>query len=538
MGRFATFVISGTHGRLRRWLVWLTVFLLLLGGAGWIAAEQVSQTMRAEIGRSLATYGTLRSNIVAIFDAMDERLTAAPCSEAFLGQMRRIAFLPYGISELLYMPEGSVVCAGNEGWLDAPMELGLPDVAASDQFGIALWLERPLAPLGLEDLTGTIARRGEYGLVAPPQFIPSGDRPGGFEEELVYRIGPDLWRHRAGTAGLHEAALMAPQPAVLGLFQGVLHQYACDGAGEHCVAARAPLLPLAMQRLAAIALVLAVLAVLAAWLAQQICGVVERHWSFEARFLRRFDKGALLCVYQPLLNLRSDRITGCEVLARWRDVDGSIVLPDRFLPIVEKHGLTERFTAMVAARAHKDLARNLPGDRRFQVNFNIFPRDLDAARLVPVFAPLLAPGLPFDVVVELVETAEVEPETAQVEIEKLRKAGIGVYIDDFGAGYSSMHNLAVLPIDGVKLDRSFAMAPEHSVMARMLDHAVELVHASGRPLVVEGVETRQRLDVLKAGGRVDFVQGYGISRPLTIEAFSAFLAEHEFGPHPSSRRAA
>ncbi|MBE7734574.1 EAL domain-containing protein [Devosia faecipullorum] len=538
MGRFATFLISGTHGRLRRSLVWLAVFMVLLGGAGWIAAEQVSQSMRAEIGRSLATYGTLRNNIVAIFDAMDEGLTAAPCSEAFLGEMRRIAFLPHGISELLYMPEGSVVCAGNEGWLETPMDLGPPDIAASDQFGIALWLGRSLAPLGLDNLTGTIARRGDYGLVAPPQFIPSGDKPAGFEEELVYRVGPDLWRHRAGTEGLHEAALVAPQQAVLGLFQGVIHQYACDSAEEHCVAARAPLLPIAMQRLAAIALVLAVLAVLAAWLAQQICGVIERHWSFEARFLRRFDKDALVCVYQPLLNLRSGRITGCEVLARWRDVDGSIVLPDRFLPIVEQHGLTERFTAMVAARTHKDLARNLPGDLRFQVNFNIFPRDLDAARLVAIFAPLLAPGLPFEVVVELVETAEVEPATAQIEIEKLRKAGIGVYIDDFGAGYSSMHNLAVLPIDGVKLDRSFAMAPEHSVMARMLDHAIELVHASGHPLVVEGVETQQRLDALKAGGRVDFAQGYGISRPLTIEAFAAFLAEYEFGPHPTSRRAA
>jgi EAL domain-containing protein (putative c-di-GMP-specific phosphodiesterase class I) len=96
-----------------------------------------------------------------------------------------------------------------------------------------------------------------------------------------------------------------------------------------------------------------------------------------------------------------------------------------------------------------------------------------------------------------------------------------------------MHNLAELSIDGVKLDRSFAMAPDHSVMARMLDHAIDLVQASGRSLVVEGVETRERLDALKATGVVDFAQGYAIARPLLIDAYVAYLAEH--GPRPVTR---
>ncbi len=526
MGRFATFMISGTHRRIRRVLAFIAIFIVLASGAAWIASEQVAQNLRVDIARSLATYGGLRSNIVTIFNAMETDLTQEPCSAGFISQIRRIAFLPYGISELLYAPDGRILCAGNVGWLDIPMDLGPPDVEASDDFGIALWLSRSLAPIGLSNLSGTIARRGDYALVIPPQFLPAMSGSDIFEEELVYNVGPDLWMHRAGIEGLYDTALLAPSPVVLGLFQGALHQFACDPAGEHCVAARTPLLPLMRQRAAAIILILGALGVLAAWLTQQVCGMAERHWSFEARFLRRFEKQSLVCAYQPLLNLRNDRVTGCEVLARWRDVDGAIVLPDQFLPIVEKHGLTERFTAMVAASAHVDLVQHLGTETRLQVNFNIFPRDLDAARLVPIFSAFLVPDSPFEVVVELVETAEVEPETAQVEIERLRAAGIGVYIDDFGAGYSSMQNLAGLSIDGVKLDRSFAMAPEHSVMSRMLDHAIELVHASGRKLVVEGVETSDRLDALKAGGRVDFAQGYGIARPLTIEAFAAFMAEN------------
>lgn len=534
MGRLATFLISETHQRLRRTLLWLLAFLLLTGGAVWVASEQAAQNMRAEITRSLVTYGSLRANIVAIFDAMEANLTASPCSDGFRAEMRRIAFLPYGISELLYAPDGAVLCSGNAGRLAAPLDLGPPDVAASDQFGIALWLDRQLDAIGLDGMKGTIASRGDFALVVPPQFIPSNIGLGWMEQELVYGVGGGRWLHRAGVEGVHAAALLAPQLAPAGIFHGVLYQYACDPAAEHCVAGRVPLLPMLLQQAPAVLLVLAVMAVLSAWLTQQFCGLVQKHWSFEARFLRHLGRGSVVCAYQPLLELRSGLVTGCEVLARWRDLDGTIVSPDRFLPIVEKHGLTERFTAMVVAQAYEELGPRLPANMRLQVNFNIFPRDLNAARLIPLFASFREPDSPFDIVVELVETAEVQIETAQIEIERLREAGIRTFIDDFGAGYSSMHNLAALPIDGVKLDRSFAMAPDHSVMARMLDHAIDLVQASGRALVVEGVETQERLEALKADGRVDLAQGYVISRPLLIDAFMPFLAKR--GQRPAGRR--
>jgi len=96
-----------------------------------------------------------------------------------------------------------------------------------------------------------------------------------------------------------------------------------------------------------------------------------------------------------------------------------------------------------------------------------------------------------------------------------------------------MHTLAGLSVDGVKLDRSFAMAPDESVMARMLDHAIDMVQDSGRRVVVEGVETAARLAALKACGKVHFAQGYYISRPLDRDAFARFIAER--GPRPSAR---
>lgn len=531
MGRLARLMISTAHLRTRYTLLGILTFIVLLLISGLMVHEQLSQSMRSEIARSLETYNALRDSAVRVFLAMDDALTAEPCSTAFFAQMRRIAFAPDGISELLYAPGGVVQCGAGSGSLAEPLDLGPPDVAASAEIGIALWLNRDLTPIGLDGLEGAIAVRSPYALIIPPGFLPPIATPDWMEQELVYHVGPDLWLHRSGTEGLHSSALAEAASPLPGLLQGVALQYACDGAREHCVAARASLGAFLAQRWVATLLVLSVLALLAVWLTQQTGQLVRRHWSFEARFLRNLDASSVLCVYQPVLNLRTDVVTACEVLARWRDVDGTIVPPDRFLGIIERRDLTMRFTRMVVDAAHADLAGRLPSGVRLQINFNIFPRDLRAEVLVPVFAPLLGGDSPFDVVVEIVETAEIDPATAQIEIEALEAAGIKVYIDDFGAGYSSMHNLARLSVDGVKLDRSFAMAPDHSVMARMLEHAIELVQASGRSLVVEGVETQDRLATLKANGHVDFAQGYGISRPLQVKAFLAYLEKH--GPPPN-----
>lgn len=532
MSRMVGYLIAGTHERGVRLALWAVVFLAFLVGAAWVVAEQVSINMRVETQRSLAGYERLRANVLSTFDEMDRRLTQPACSPAYLDELRRIAFLPDGINELLYAPDGFVLCSVNSGVLVQPHALGEADIAADNPFDMGFWIDVDLDFLGLDGMVGTLAQRGNLAMIVPPQPLPATG-PRWMDQELVFVFGPDQWMHRQGEAGLYSEALATNGPALASVFKGVFYQLSCDSGGIHCIASRSYLTQLFSLGWATVGVIVLVAGVLAAWVAQQVHGLVQRYWSFEARFLRHIDKGSVICTYQPLFDLKRDLVTGCEVLVRWRDVDGTIVPPDRFLPIIEKHGLTVHLTNLVVASAYADLTTRLPEGLRLQVNFNIFPQDLDAERLVPIFAPFLVEDSPFDVVVEIVETAEISPETAQVEIERLRAAGLKVYIDDFGAGYSSMHNLAALSIDGVKLDRSFAMAPNHSVMARMLDHAIELVQAAGRSLVVEGVETAERLAALKATGVVDFAQGYGISRPLMIDAFAAHMAEN--GPRPHAR---
>jgi sensor c-di-GMP phosphodiesterase-like protein len=532
MSGFISILISSAHQKGVRLVLFLVTFGAMLALASWFIVEQVQQNMRQETARALTGYEQLRVNVLGTFDQMDARLVTAPCSPGFMDELRRIAFLPDGINELLYAPGGMAVCSVNSGLFTQPVDLGAAEVVTQGPHQMAFWLDRDLSFLRLEGLTASIAQRGSFALVVPTPPLPT-TTPRWLEMELIVRASNGRWWHRGGQSGIYNESLEQARAGGFGLFNAAQFVMRCDSGGVHCLVGKARLPDLFALGMATIAVTLVVCAVLAAWLSQQAHGFIARHWSFETRFLRRLGPDTIECVYQPLLHLKRDRIPGCEVLARWRDIDGTLVSPDRFIPLIEKHGLTQRFTTLVADRAHKDLTQHLKPGLRVHVSFNIFPRDLQAEPLLTTFAPFLAPGGPFSLIFEIVETQEIQLETAQAEIERLRSAGVRIFIDDFGAGYSSMGNLAAVSVDGVKLDRSFAMAPNDSVLVRMLDHAIDMVSASDRIVVVEGVETQARLDALRANGKVDYVQGYLISRPLDIAGFIAFLSAN--GPKPTTR---
>lgn len=531
MNSVISFLIAAKHQNKVKFGLWVVCFLALLAASTWFMVRELNASMNTEVARVLETYTKVRSAVVETLDIMDSELTAAPCSAEYALQQRRIAFLPDGMNELFFFEHGKIICTANNGLLPKPIDLGPPDIVPGNPFTVTLWINRDLDALGLTGLKGSFAVRGNHGMVVPATPIAAGASKW-LEFEVVVRAQGGRWWHTSGAPGLYVQGLDESN-SVFGIRNGAMTTIQCDTAGLHCIAARATLGQLLVVGGAVVALSLIVCVMLAAWLSSKIYARLARHWSFESRFLRRFQARGVVCAYQPLLHLEKDLVTGCEVLARWRDVDGTMIYPDRFIPIVEKHGLTKPFTRLVVERAHAELLPLVPAGQRLQVNFNIFPQDLEAAALIEIFAPFIGPASPFDLAIEIVETGALEIDTAQGEIERLRDAGVRIYIDDFGAGYSSMHTLAGLSVDGVKLDRSFAMAPDGSVMARMLEHAIDMVQDSGRRVVVEGVETAGRLAALKGCGKVDFAQGYYIARPLERDAFAPFLAER--GPRPSAR---
>jgi sensor c-di-GMP phosphodiesterase-like protein len=522
MTRFISLLIERSHRRLVGFMLWLLTFVVALAAAALFTAHQVGDTMVAQANADMAQFIRLRENMLTTFDTMDKELTAEPCSPEFHEQMRKVAFLPDGINEFLYAPNGIAECSVIENF--APVSLGVPDMRGEGVFS-SLWFGRDLGFLGLEGLTGTIATRGAYGMIVPKQR-PGATLPSWMSQQVVLVAPNGRWWHSMGEPGVYEKLREAgPTGRLLPLHNSAFYALVCDALGVHCIATEATLGDLFATNSLTVVTAVLICALVALGAAGQIHGALRGFWAFEARFRRHFKLRNIVCVYQPVMALESGAIVGCEVLVRWRDLDGTLVFPDQFLPVVEKHGLGMQLTRFVVERAHEELRDLIPANRNLQVNFNIFPRDLDAARLREVLAVFEDTGNRFSLVVEIVESDEVDMNSAQREIALLREYGIRTHLDDFGTGYSNLEHLGALALDGVKVDRSFAMAPQGTLMDKMLTSAIEMIHSAGRRITIEGVETEDRLQMLKATGLVDFVQGYLISRPLDIGRFAQFLAE-------------
>jgi sensor c-di-GMP phosphodiesterase-like protein len=525
MARLTNPFISGRHQGLISFLIWLAIFVSGAAMLAWFGVAEVHSRLRREVSAEVVQLEKLHSNIVKAFERMRSEVTARPCSSEFRSQLRRVAFRPDGLSEFLYAPNGNAECSTTRQRFDPPVSFGLPDVGDDNDLGYALWVDRDLDFIGLQGIRGTIALSEPFALVIPIQTTEPSNSSW-IRKELVLHVRHDKWWHTSGHHGVYKRHLARESDPGANSEFGTLRHLSCDPQKLHCLAAEASLPEMLAGSAPFAAFAVLMLGMLAASAASGAQSFLTRYWSLEARFKRNLDSKSLICVYQPIMNLETGTISGCEVLARWRDVDGSIVSPDKFIKLIEQGGRTRQFTKMMIDKAHAELSTYITPKHRLQINFNIFPRDLDSAVLLEMFSNFTSSHEPFDVAVEIVETDTICMEDAQREIQALSLAGIKTYIDDFGSGYSSIHRVAALSVEGVKLDRTFAMAPNDSMMARMIVHALEIVKTSGRTIVVEGVESLDRLELLRHTKQVDYVQGYLISKPLPIDAFAQFLASH------------
>jgi sensor c-di-GMP phosphodiesterase-like protein len=538
-------LLSEQHRRLRGAVLWAGLFVLTLGLMGVLAAFQFTKTVRTAAEEGLKPYVSLREEFHDTFQSIRSEVIAAPCSAEFRVQLRKIAYRPDGFNEFLYAPGGLVHCSMNIGRFDPPLSLGTHDFTITESGETKVWMDRNLAFLGLDGLTGTIALIEPIAIVLPAQPIHL-TQTAWMRTEIVARAPNGDWWHRGGDRGVYTRIQHGEiQPGLLPIHNGSYQRLDCTSPGIHCVATEVSLAGLARNSPMPIAMMILFAVAVAQSLAAPANRLITHYWSFEARFRRHLNPDSIRCVYQPILDFRTGTIFGCEVLARWRDIDGTIAMPDQFIPIVERSGQTALFTRLVIDCAMRELSAHVPADRHLEVNFNIFPRDLDAAWLSQAFSAFGRDPERFDIAVEIVESDALKPERARTEIEALSRVGIRTYIDDFGTAYANIHTLAELPVEGVKLDRSFAQAPEDSLLANLLGRAIEMIHSTGRKVIVEGVETAARMALL-VGTPVDRVQGYFISRPLKISEFVGFLENHKPGvgnnqatdAAPSARRVA
>ena len=231
--------------------------------------------------------------------------------------------------------------------------------------------------------------------------------------------------------------------------------------------------------------------------------------------------------FQPQLNLKNNRLEGAEVLVRWQHPDKGLLAPGQFFDDIEALNLYSELDNYVLEKTCQTIAKWYKTyKRRVPLAINITAVEFQAPNFVSNIQHLLMKYEIPPIYLELEVTESVvitDIELVMKTIVILQNMGIKVSIDDFGTGYSSLAYLRKLPIDKIKIDRSFIqeVATNDSDLT-IVKTMVELSHGLGKRVLAEGVETQQQLQLLRNIG-CDAVQGYFISKPISEEEFTKYL---------------
>ncbi len=251
---------------------------------------------------------------------------------------------------------------------------------------------------------------------------------------------------------------------------------------------------------------------------------ISTRLSMQSDLGRAIEEEQLVIAYQPIIDLTSGRVSGFEALVRWLHPERGVIEPGQFIPFAEENGLIvplgEWVLEQAAVRAHE--WRTAHPDLDLRIAANLSPRQLTEGDVAGFLHMMLdrhgadASGL----TVEITENTVMQAPIAAVE--EIRDLGVNLAIDDFGTGYSSLSYLDRLPIDILKIDRSFVSrvgSGEESLLIRTI---LQLGNALGLQTVVEGIETRGQLDrlrELRAGGG----QGFYLAPPMDQTAIGQLL---------------
>ncbi|MFW6382376.1 MAG: putative bifunctional diguanylate cyclase/phosphodiesterase, partial [Bacillota bacterium] len=231
--------------------------------------------------------------------------------------------------------------------------------------------------------------------------------------------------------------------------------------------------------------------------------------------------------YQPLFDIENDKVTSLEALIRWKKSDGSYVSPNNFIPFAEETGLITEIGQWVfqeACRQKQEWVEK--GFNNFSISINISAKELDDANF-------------YDNLVEEINNNNINCKEIELEItesdvmknlnknikilEKLRNHGIKVSLDDFGTGYSSLNYLRKMPIDNIKIDRSFINNISTSQKEKkILTTIIELSKIIGLNVTIEGIEGEDQLQFIK-DKKCDRVQGYLLARPAPAAEIENYL---------------
>ncbi|CAM2147623.1 c-di-GMP phosphodiesterase [Pararobbsia alpina] len=510
-------------------LIALAAFLVLavtLGpaGIGVLVAQRTSE--RGEYARlgERADYALKRADVVAssLYSALQQlaQWQGERCTPAHIDALRKLALENRFVEDAgVYGDDGRWLCSS----LSGAVPRNAPSIPAPDWrgvHGVVGWFQiphlfnvsRPSLVLGYDHF---------YIEADPASLVDAIDDynhgMGVFVTDPPHLIA---WNTVANPKRLQEA---------------LLHDGVVPGSDRFYVIRRSHVLPIAVvvseprQQLLIVwrnsvwgwlTASLAIGGVLA-WL---IIRLFRSRLSLDGELKQAIRRDEIQVVYQPIVDLETRQCVGAEALARWR-MHGSTVSPDVFIAAAEHSGLIQALTDRVLERVLRDLAGFLSDHRDFYVSINVSAADLTSRRFLDVLTRRVAQAHiePSQIRIEATERGFIDADAARIVLQGFREAGHPIYIDDFGTGYSSLSYLQTLPVDALKIDKSFVDTIGYeAVSSSVAPHIIEMAHTLGLGIVAEGVEREDQAQYLAERG-ARYGQGWLFSRAVPADGLKLFV---------------
>ena len=425
--------------------------------------------------------------------------------------------------------QGRLFCTVGVGRLDPPVPASRGAIdGATGRYHLAVPVQRFVGPVA-ESVTATVVERGRFQVM-----VDSAPTQEAFDDHAdAVWAGAGTQRHRvySGARGAMTEASVSPDAPSLRIdwrharllvtttVPGVSPVSVQSTLGWHTLDdARARVLVVAAAFCGLFGLVLG--------------GNLSRRFRdfrlIDHRIRHLCTAANVVCHYQPILELATGRMIGCEVLARLRDGD-ELLYPDRFIPALTRQHLCWTFDAAVSRAALRELGAALPPQTQFAVALNFFPQNLRRDALHGHLSGVLDEIGRRDLHIELEVTEyDFSPDLAP-ELRRLKSDGYGISIDDFGTGYSNLGIVKKVSPDYLKIDRSFVFEMgDETIRSSLIPEIIAIARAVGSEVIAEGIETAAQRAQLQALG-VQFGQGYLFARPMALAELQRFMADHTGG---------
>lgn len=256
-----------------------------------------------------------------------------------------------------------------------------------------------------------------------------------------------------------------------------------------------------------------------------------RQLAISSELKDAIEKNQLVLHYQPKIDLKTDLLSGIEALVRWQHPKHGLLSPDEFIPLAEQSGLIKPLTVWVLHHALEECQRHIKNGHDLRVSINLSMTNLTDLNFADEIINILNQ---YEVSagrlkLEITETSLMDDPKAVIKaLNRLNAIGLRISIDDFGIGYSSLTYLQQLPVNELKIDKSFGLSlGKDSNSAVIVRSTIDLAHKLGLRVVAEGVESQETLDLLQQLG-CDAVQGFYLGRPMPMQDMLEWVAENDW----------